>query len=330
MDETELLDVLGVEGSVRRIVAFGVHGQLHRQLRHRVNRPVLALVLLANLVWRVGQFRFVKQLFVVHDRGWEQRERDTDEHALVLHEFEHRGIVLGQVIAGRLGERANVCPSALETGATRLADGANDVGRIAGGNHRTQRVVRILTGVEHNVKGEADIFLRLVELVYPSLFERYLIWLRASAQADEPRHFGRTGRASFTSRHNWRRNGGRRDRCRCLRGRHWGGRDHLVDHDGLLGNHGLRNYDGLLDTICGAGAGAGVATGAQAARASNAAMTSKDTITSLRMTFFSSLNLWMDRRGMVGWMNSFGLSPPPLMDLHCSSTGSAGYLSRQV
>ena len=86
--ETELFDGLGIELGIGRVVARFVYGQLLRQRLERRKVPRLALVLLANFVRRIGQLGFVKQRFVVVEEGGEQRERDADEHALVLGELE--------------------------------------------------------------------------------------------------------------------------------------------------------------------------------------------------------------------------------------------------
>ena len=72
---------------------------------------------------RIGQLGLVEQGLVVVDEAGEERERDTDQHALVLGKVEQGRVVAGQVEVGGLRQRADIRPGALESGAAALPTG---------------------------------------------------------------------------------------------------------------------------------------------------------------------------------------------------------------
>ena len=169
-------------------------------------------------MWRIRQLSFVKQLLVVINEGREQGKRDAYQHAFVLGEVQELRVILAQVIPSLVSQWFNISPGALEAGAAGLAHRSNDIRGIAAGDHGPQGVIRIRAGVGYNVQDHTGIFLQLVVLVHPGLFQNYILRVGTRAEADEPSHLSGARIAAFAAGKSWRLDGGGRDSRGCCIG----------------------------------------------------------------------------------------------------------------
>ena len=195
--EAPLDDVLGIERRVGRVLAVLVDGQDLRDLADRVVGPVDLRCRRASCTCRRtrGAARLeaglLEQARDVEQHRRVDRERDADLALVELVDVDGVGREARQVVAGRLDERREVQPLAVERVRAADADRPDDVGPVARGDLGREGVVG--AGVRDGLEHEVDVRVARVEVLDDLLLDLDLLRGVAAAEAAEPADLGLAG-----------------------------------------------------------------------------------------------------------------------------------------